>query len=130
MKLVGHGSLTSLKTRLQQSIKLRVGANDGTGGGTVYRLSSSLPTVITAAIDHRAASRGGCGCCGFTSHRYATGAAAVAADRAGGLGSGNIRDNDGCSGGAGLGQGRTCVMVMLRGNPTVHELIVVLLVRR
>lgn len=52
------GSLASLTARLQQGIQLRGGSSDGAGGAFERWLSSSLPTVITAAIVHTATSRG------------------------------------------------------------------------
>ena len=113
---------------MQQSIQLRGGANDSTGGGLEYWLSTSLPAAISAAIVHRAASRGRCGCRGVT----CAASVAVATDGAGGLGYRNIGGNDRCTGGVGWGQRRTdvMVMVMLGGDPSIHGLIVALLVMR
>lgn len=134
MKLVGSGSLASLTSWLQQSIQLRDGASDATGGGLGYWLSSSLPTGITAAIVHRATSRGGRAHRGDTSHGYTSRAPAVtiATDGARGLGYGKIGCDDRCSSGIGLGQRRANMMVMLgrNWNPAIHDLIVALLALR
>lgn len=132
--LVGRGSLASLTSWLQQSIQLRGGASDTTGGGLGYRFSSSLPTAVTAAIVHRATSRGRCGHPGHTSHSYTTRypAVAVATDGARALGYGKIGSDDRCSSGVGWGQRRADMMVMLgrTRNTTIHDVIVALLALR
>lgn len=55
MRLVGSGGLASLK---KKRIQLSGGPSDAAAGGLGYWRSSSLPAVITAAIVHRATSRG------------------------------------------------------------------------
>lgn len=132
VRLGGGGRWASLTAWLQQSAQLRGGADDGTGGVLENWLSSSLPTVVTASTVHRAASRGRCGRLGDWSPYCTTKAAdvAIAADRAGDLGHGDVGRDDRCSGGVGCGQRRADVMVVLRGTWTVHDLIVALLALR
>lgn len=135
VELVGGGSLASLTSWLQQSVQLRGGTGDATtGGGLGCRLSSSLPTAVTAAIVHRAAGSGRCGHPGHTGHSYAARhpAVAVATDGARRLGNGKIGSDNGCSGGVGWGQRRADVMVVLgrNRNTTIHDVIVALLALR
>lgn len=55
MRLVGSSAVASLK---KKRIHLRGGPSDAAAGGLGYWRSSSLPAVVTAAIVHRATSRG------------------------------------------------------------------------
>lgn len=90
-----------------------------------------LPTGVT--VIQQVASRGR-----LVNISHRGGAAAVAADGAGGglggsLGGGEVGHDDGRSGGGGGGQGRTDVVLVVLGgkwDPTVHDMIVALLVLR
>ena len=126
------GSLASLTSWLHQSIQLRSGVSYGIDGSLGRWLSSSLPTVITAAIVHRATGRGWCGQRRDTSHCYTSRAATVATDGAGGLWYGRIGGDDRSWSGVGWGQRWADMMVMLgvTWNPTIHDLIVALLALR
>lgn len=117
--LVGRGSVSSLTAWLQQGAQLRGGADDGTGGALQHWLATSLPTAVGAATN-----RGRCVCRGVTRRGQA---AAVA----GGLRYRNIGGDDRRPGGVGRGQ-RTdvVVVVVVGGDPSIHGLIVALLVMR
>lgn len=55
VRLVGSSGLASLK---KKRIQLRGGPSDAAARGLGYWRFSSLPAVVTAAIVHRATSRG------------------------------------------------------------------------